>query len=85
MVSDFLQPDGVSHITETCGGPATQGTFTGPLAPELADFAGGQGGEPEAPKVWPAIVANSSAEWSASRETRRGGSSPCSQVTVPGQ
>ena len=31
MVSDFLQPDGVSHITDTCnGGPCYSGTFTGP-------------------------------------------------------
>jgi hypothetical protein len=31
MVSDFLQPDNLSHITDTCmGGPCYAGTFTGP-------------------------------------------------------
>ncbi len=31
MVSDFLQPDAQSHITDTCdGGPCYAGTFTGP-------------------------------------------------------
>ena len=31
MVSDFLQPDGQSHITDTCaGGPCFDFTFSGP-------------------------------------------------------
>jgi hypothetical protein len=30
MVSDFLQPDAQSHITDTCGGPCYAGGFTGP-------------------------------------------------------
>ena len=31
MVSDFLQPDAQSHITDTCtGGPCFDFTFSGP-------------------------------------------------------
>lgn len=30
MVSDFLQPDAQSHITDTCAGPCYAGGFTGP-------------------------------------------------------
>ena len=88
MVSDFLQPDGVSHITDTCnGGPCYSGTFAGPWGATPA-----QPTSPEAsavsrkcPKEVPAILASSAAERPASTETRRGGSVPSSQVTVPGQ
>jgi hypothetical protein len=30
MVSDFLQPDNLSHITDTCAGPCFDFTFSGP-------------------------------------------------------